>query len=811
MSILAQDYTPKILNAKRIEQSPDIDGDLSDDEWQSAPIATDFVEFTPVPDTPSSQKTEVRILYDDEALYVGAYLYDTAPDSILKQLTTRDGLDNADFFSIAVSCYQDGQNGFEFGVTPAGVQRDTRLGIYEEDASWNAVWQCNVKITDEGWIAEYKIPFSALRFPDEPVQTWDINFYRSIRRTREQSLWTPKNPAIDGFVNQMGVLEGIEGIKPPVRLAFFPYLTGYYDRFPTRDGSITGGFNYAGGLDIKYGISDAFTLDATVIPDFGQVVFDPEVLNLSPFEVFFDENRQFFTEGTELFQKGDLFYSRRIGGRPVNLDRLNTIAETDSVLSYNSTVQLLNASKVSGRTKSGLGIGVLNSVTASEVATVSRLGEENYELEIAPLSNFNVLVLDQNLKNNSSVALINTSVIRNGSTYDANVTAIDISLLNKDNSAGLFGGAAVSQFFGEDISEKPGARYSLFYDKSGGKFNYGAGFETMDNRFDNNDLGFNANNNTFTAEGYVRWNEYEPFWKLNNARAALSYEYKRINNPSDFTEFLVDFEFLGNTKSFHTFGGGTTYSHFGFKDYFEPRQEGRYFNWPRKQDATLWISSDYRRKIALDARWWSTFTDIPGFYSFNYRIAPRIRVSDKIMLRYVYSRQNFYNQPGYAGGNRLEEYPEEIDDQILFGRRDRVTHTNVLFVDYIMTNRMGFSANLRHYWSNVKYKEFYQLTEDGGLAPTVYDSFREDGTTLNDNSFNALTLDAIFRWVFSPGSELSAVYKIALIDSEDIVPNTFTDNLDRTLNLPQSTSFSIRVSYFLDWLDIKNKGQRIKN
>jgi hypothetical protein len=181
------------------------------------------------------------------------------------------------------------------------------------------------------------------------------------------------------------------------------------------------------------------------------------------------------------------------------------------------------------------------------------------------------------------------------------------------------------------------------------------------------------------------------------------------------------------------------------------------------------------------------------------------------MLRYVYSRQNAYNQRGYAGGILVDETPEELEDQIIFGRRDRITHTNVFFVDYIMTNRMGFSANLRHYWSHASYKEFYQLNFEGGLDATSYNPFREDGSTLNDNSFNALTLDAVFKWVFSPGSELSAVYKVGIFGFEDEVPDTFTGNLEDTFNLPNSNSFSIRLSYYIDWLDIKNGGQRVKN
>ena len=813
-AVIAQISAPKSMSALKIktEEAPKLDGVLDEDVWLKADIATNFVSFSPNPGVPCSQKTEVRILYDDEALYVGAYMFDTAPDSILKQLTVRDGFGNSDYFSLAIGCYQDGQNGFEFGITPAGVQRDNRISLTNgEDNSWNAVWQCNTSITDKGWVAEYKIPYSALRFPEKEEQTWDIQFYRNIRRIREEALWSEIDVAIDGIINQMGTLSGVNGIKPPVRLSFYPYLTGYYDKFPDGDGGTTGGFSYNGGMDVKYGINDAFTLDATLIPDFGQVVFDAQVLNLSPFEVFFNENRQFFVEGTELFQKGNLFYSRRIGGRPINIEKLSDLAETESVLSYNREVGLLNSSKVSGRTKSGLGIGVLNAVTSQEFAQIQ--GEDGmYSIEIAPLSNYNVFVLDQNLKNNSSATLINTNVLRNGSTYDANATAVEFTLQNKENSAALFGTAAATKQFGEGANERTGLNGEFFYDKSGGKFNYGFGASSSNSDYDPNDLGFNTRNNTSGAEAYILWNQYEPIWKLNRARVGLTADYSRLNDPNDFTGFNLGMEFFGATKKFFGFGGGAEYAPYGSRDYFEPRVEGRHYDWPSTVRGNLWISSDYRKKVALDLRVWGLDTDVDDWHLRGFRIAPRFRLSDKVMLRYVYSHQSWINQVGYTG-TAIEELPDEFDDQIIFGKRNNITHTNVLFLDYIMTNRMGFTANLRHYWSHVSYDEFYQLGADGGILPTNYGAYatREDGGTVNDNSFNALTLDAAFRWVFSPGSEVSVVYKIAAFDSNEIVPESFGSNIDRTFNLPQSNSVSIRLLYFIDWLDIVRGGKRIEN
>ena len=199
-------------------------------------------------------------------------------------------------------------------------------------------------------------------------------------------------------------------------------------------------------MDVKYGINEAFTLDMTLIPDFGQVQSDNKVLNLTPFEVKYNENRPFFTEGTELFNKGNLFYSRRVGGQPLHYgDVENQISSNEEVVKNPVESKLINATKISGRTKSGLGIGFFNALTKPMYAEVEDNNGNKREIETNPLTNYNIVVLDQTLKNNSSISAINTNVTRSGSDYDANVTAGLFNFNNKKNTYNWYGKFALSQ------------------------------------------------------------------------------------------------------------------------------------------------------------------------------------------------------------------------------------------------------------------------------------------------------------------------------------------------------------------------------
>jgi len=289
----------KSLEAIRTSEPPVIDGFIDEPVWDASNIAGDFIQYSPYGGQPSKLRTEVRLLFDDEAVYIAAALYDNSPDSIYRHLGQRDNDHdlNADFFYVDISTFNDGLNGETFKVSASGVQSDMKARSSEAggrewgrgDKSWDAVWYSSVRITDSGWVAEIKIPCSALRFPSDQVQTWGVNFWREIRRYREVSSWNYVDREAGSTFNHLGEVTNLSDIVPPIRLSFTPYVSGYIEKF---DGDKPD-YTASGGVDIKYGINESFTLDATLIPDFGQVQSDDMVLNLTPYEVKYNEKRLF--------------------------------------------------------------------------------------------------------------------------------------------------------------------------------------------------------------------------------------------------------------------------------------------------------------------------------------------------------------------------------------------------------------------------------------------------------------------------------------------------------------------------------------
>jgi hypothetical protein len=295
-----------------------------------------------------------------------------------------------------------------------------------EDYNYNVVWDAETTINEDGWYAEIKIPYAALRFPKKEEQLWGIQMGRQISYLNENYVWNYVNKAVGKASQYTGHLTGIKDITPPVRLSFYPYSSAEVDHF--NGNTLT---NLNAGLDFKYGISDAFTLDATLIPDFGQTAFDNVELNLTPFEQEFGENRAFFTEGTELFTKGNLFYSRRIGDSPIGFnaaqrERLNN----EIILENPEEAALINALKVSGRTNNDLGIGFFNAITREEKAVyLDTLTGQTRSRVTEPFTNYNIVVLDQQFNQNSSITLINTNVTREGHFRDGNVSAFCLTSL----------------------------------------------------------------------------------------------------------------------------------------------------------------------------------------------------------------------------------------------------------------------------------------------------------------------------------------------------------------------------------------------
>jgi hypothetical protein len=440
-------YVNKKYFAVRVENAPKIDGVLDEEVWSKVKATDEFTQFRPIEGSKPTYRSEIKIVYNNNAIYVAAMLYDESPNKILHELGNRDdGNLNADFFRFVIDPYNTRQDAFDFGVYASGVQVDSKFS----DGTYDGVWQSATKINDKGWVVEMKIPYSAIRFPQKNVQEWGLQFIRTIRRSRETDQWALTPSGVGNPQKYWGTLQGVTEIKTPIRLSLTPYISVYTERRPAynENGTYSYGnsLSYSGGADIKYGIDDRFTLDMTLFPDFSQVQSDKKVKNLSYNEVTYDENRQFFKEGTDLFSKFGLFYSRRIGRVPSGHNTLSSQLAAGEVIDDNpAQVKLLNATKVSGRTDGGLGIGILNAVTDNTYATVKDSLGHSRKILTEPLTNYNVFVFDQQLANNSSIFVINTNVLREKKYNDANVTASGITLNNKSNTYAIDAIGAFSQ------------------------------------------------------------------------------------------------------------------------------------------------------------------------------------------------------------------------------------------------------------------------------------------------------------------------------------------------------------------------------
>jgi hypothetical protein len=789
------------LAAKRITSAIKIDGLLDDPAWKDAQVADKFTALRPTPFVPESpdNATQIYFVYDNEGIYVGGYLHEKFKDSIAAELTGRDGFGNNDFVGVIFDTYNDKLNGFEYFVTPLGEQMDAKVSPNNEDFSWNAVWESKSKLLADGWSFEMFIPYAAIRFGKKNVQDWGLNIVRRRQKSGQQLFWQSIDPNVNGFLTQEGMFTGLENIKPPMRLQFSPYFSAYQNH----DGAAKENKNQTtvnGGMDVKYGLNQAFTLDMTLIPDFGQVQSDNRVLNLSPFEVRFNENRSFFTEGVELFNKGNLFYSRRIGLEP-RFSKYNPNANEDSLVEYPGQAKIINATKISGRTQKGLGIGVLNAVTQRQFASFQdKTTNEQYRSENMPLTNYNILVLDQTLKNNSSVSLVNTNVLRNGNDYDANVTSALFDLNDKKNKWNIGGNLSFSNLLGKDGKNTTGYAHSVYFGKTSGRFNFNVWQELYNDKYDKSDFGFFTNNNTMDQGVWAGYNWVKPVGWFNQMRVNTNFWYSRLVSPIDILrrrEMMyqgagINFNFNGQTKKLWWVGininGGAKRN-----DFYEPRSYGRVFQDKGRIGMNVWWESNSAKKYSWGG---SLFAGTGGVFkrtSLDYNLFGKIRFSSKFSVDNSINISNAGNQAGWAG---------RTGNTIYFSRRDVRTVEDVLNIKYSFTNRMGLTLRVRHYWSKVNPQQFYELDADGKLQ-TPTNPFNRN---VNQN-YNYLSVDMVYNWQFAQGSFLSIVWK-NIADNFEFGGNfeqKYFNNLGNTVEGDQFTSLSVRVIYFLDYLTLKRK------
>jgi len=786
--IVRREYT-----TSRASAAVKIDGVLDDAAWQGVAVAGNFEQNNPVEHGIVRNQTEVKIIYDNVGIYVGAMMYDNAPDSIGKQLGIRDdyGL-VADRFRIVFDTYNTQQDAFDFTVTASGIQLDNRFS----DFNYNGVWKSETRIVSNGWICEILIPWSALRFPTGNTD-WGLQITRSFSRNQEFDQWALTPKEVMNSLKYWGVLKGLNDIDPPVRLSLTPYITTIYqddDRF----GASEPEFSVAGGMDLKWGINESFTVDMTLLPDFSQVQSDNVVKNLGAFEQTFGEQRPFFTEGVDLFQRGDLFYSRRIGKTPSGFYAVTNNLDSNEVVTKNpSRAKLLNATKVSGRTNLGMGIGILNAYVDNTYATVKDTASgKTRKVLTEPRSNYNIFVMDKQLANSSTVYFINTNVLRTGDYRSSDVTGAGMSLNNKANTWSYDAHGAVSNVLypmdGEtsEFTSEIGYKYLVAINKTSGTWQGGIRREVLSKLWDANDLGLTFENNYASNSVRFSYQLFNPKWIFNYESSDLSVNYNYNLQTGKTTYLGINLFNFMSFRNFSNFFIGTEFTPMDFYDYFEPRVDGRVFLRTRIQNIFMGYSSNYSKKFSWGIDMYAGRTavvspTIPSNPWIGSTLRVTWRASDRLLLEYI---PGFHVDDGDRGWVNIEE-----DGTIVFGRRIIRNLEQSFTARYVFMKDMTLSVSARHYWSTGHYYGFYILQEDGTL---------NDYVTYNQNhdfSFNTVNADIVYQWIFAPGSILSVSYKLNTMTEEPVINYSYKYNFQTTMQAPQLNQVSVRVLYYLDY------------
>jgi hypothetical protein len=743
---------PLAFAARATPGSVHVDGRLNDRAWASAEAITEFTQLEPHEGQPATERTEVRILYDDDAIYVGAWMFDSDPRGVRTQLARRDAFTQADLLEVAFDSYHDHVSSFVFGVNPSGVKNDQMVGQdgYSYDEGWDPVWEAAARQDSLGWTAELRIPFSQLRFSNAGRQTWGVNLFRRIQRKAERVrfAWSPQSDR--GFASFFAHLHGLEGLPQPRRLELLPYVTAREARIdpgvvnnPFNDGSRELG---AAGLDLKYGVTSGLTLDATFNPDFGQVEADPAFVNLSAFEQFFEERRPFFIEGADIFRFGgqQFFYSRRVGRSPQG--------SADSRSGYvhqpeNATI--LGAGKLSGR-MGKWSLGLLEALTAAEYAVVDSAGVR-FRDQVEPFTNYLVARGKRDLRGGSDqlgfmVTAVNRKLddtrldfLRRG----AYALGFDFGHRFGNNAYNLSGSVGLSRIEGDTLAiqgaqrssaryyQRPDADYveydpgrtalsgwaaSVNLSKEAGTYQFGVSGVAEAPGFELNDAGFFGSADDLEAFAYLnrRWTKPGKVFKYaflgNNAGATYNFGGVRTGGWYNFNAFG---QFLNNW-------GADAHFNINFRRLDDGlTRGGPLAQAPRSMAVSGGISTDSRKPINLFVGSHYSWNEIGGwgygvFSSLNLRPTPGISVSvgpelfsSRSILQYVSAQDD---ATATATFGRQYVFAEVLQKTL-----DLTTRLNVTF-----TPALSLQLYAQPFVATGDYDGFKELAQPRSLDHVVY-------------------------------------------------------------------------------------------
>lgn len=778
----------------RTDTPPIIDGKI-EDIWYKSRANTGFIQVNPYFGKKPLFDTKVYLLYDNTAIYIAAIMTDNTPDSILKQLGNRDQNQiNADYFSVAFDPYNKQQDAYWFGVYASGVQFDRRT----QDNSYNAVWQSYAAITDTGWVVEIKIPYSAIRFPKKDAQEWRIQFIRYIRRNRQESRFIAEPREANNPLFYWASLTGLEQIKAPLRLSLTPYMTA---GLQTETGSKLS-FLISGGTDLKYGINESFTLDVTLLPDFSQVQSDDKYKNLTAYETVYEEQRPFFKESVELFNKGDIFYSRRIGKTPRGFYTINQYIENNEFVRKNPPqTQLINAFKISGRNKNGLALGLLNAVTSNMYAIIENNIGETSKLLTEPWANYNIFVIDKAFSRGNNLFFTNTNYFTDYGV-NSNVCASGLTLTDKKNlwQGSLSGGTSIFYNFSRadiNIPEK-GYKGALSINKINGKLKFGLQNSIMDKNFNANQVGLTLYNNYLNNNAYITFQTYNPNKLLLNYGISTSLTHEYHLSTMNIQNSTLRASYWHTTRQYTSLWTNVSSNIYNGYDYYEPRVDGYFFRKGLQNRVNIGISTDYRKTLAIDLSATFQYNSTHKNTEYNIEISPLGRLSDHFSFRYKTEYNVALHQIGFASIDKSQMRP-------IFGKRNVNTLVNSLIGNYFFKNDLSLSLRIRHYLSQGKYTDTYYLQKNGTISESISELF---APSFYHFYFQSFSIDLVFSWQFAPGSNFILIWKNEIFSEGNLIYNKLIEHLNYLDNYPKKNTLLLKVLYYLDYQYLLKRGEK---
>jgi hypothetical protein len=778
--------------------------------------------------------------------------FDAEPSEIVGQLTRRDQHSYSDMVGVVIDSYFDRRTAFHFAVNPVGVKHDVyRFNDTQEDSGWDAVWDVATSRDAEGWTAEFRIPYSQLRFRDEAEQTWGINFLRTIARRDETDVWAPTSRQESAIVSKFGELQGLRDLENPSRMEILPYSLARLERVPGDPADPFYNRNQTGGAigaDIKYGVTSNLTLDVTVNPDFGQVEADPAQVNLTAFETFLPERRPFFVEGSSIFNFGialgdgddaneSLFYSRRIGRSPQGwADPMDGYADADD------QTTILGAWKLSGKTSGGWSIGALHGVTAEEKAHIAPGAGAAFDQSIEPLTNYGVLRVQKDFREGrSAVGIIGTSVNRDDQVSDAlglrraaYTGGVDFRHRFGNDLFQVDGYVLASHVLGSEAAisaaqrspvryfQRPdaghieydptrtslsGASAFLSVGKIGGEhWRFSTGLHTRTPGFEVNDIGYQRDADSFVNwfwVGYQQTTPQGPFrrWNLNSS------SWMAHNYDGDRGGYGGNFNGSFQLKSFWSGYLGLNRDGTGYSGRL--LRGGPLFR--REPSTRFWggMGSDSRKAVQINLGMHGNVRDESDSWNVGVSPSVRFRPSGRVTFSVGSFISRNLNDYQWVGSVVTDE------TEYLFGRIDQTTVGVTTRVDYAFTPTLSLQVYAQPFVSAGRYSEFKRVDDpkaeryDDRFESLAY-SRADDAVTLDvdadgvaevfrdpDFNFKQFRSNTVLRWEYMPGSALFLVWSQGRDHFLGNGDCDFQEDVRDLFGVAPENVFMVKLSYWM--------------